>query len=150
MNIVPIDKSKRDKVIKLILNVFMEFEAPDYSAQGIEAFKETAIYNNEFMDNLSYYGAFERDELVGVIATRNKGNHIAFFFVKSEYQKRGIGRQLFNCVLENSTEHIISVNSSPYAVPVYHKLGFVDTDVEQLLQGIRFTPMSYTKKTDSN
>ena len=34
-------------------------------------------------------------------------------------------------------------NSSPYAVPVYHKLGFVDTDTEQLSDGMRYTPMKF-------
>ena len=39
----------------------------------------------------------------------------------------------------------ITVNSSPYAVPVYHKLGFVDTDVEQISDGMRYTPMKYER-----
>ncbi|WP_460645598.1 GNAT family N-acetyltransferase [Lacrimispora brassicae] len=38
----------------------------------------------------------------------------------------------------------MTVNSSPYAVEIYHKLGFVDTDTEQLVNGIRFIPMEYT------
>ncbi|WP_334295796.1 GNAT family N-acetyltransferase [Clostridioides difficile] len=43
------------------------------------------------------------------------------------------------CNKFNLTE--ITVNSSPYAVEVYHKLGFKDTAVEQIVDGIRFTPM---------
>ena len=35
------------------------------------------------------------------------------------------------------------VNSSPYAVDVYHKLGFTDTDKEQMTNGIIYTPMIY-------
>ena len=35
----------------------------------------------------------------------------------------------------------MTVNSSPYAVPVYHKLGFKDTGSEQMVNGLRFTPM---------
>ncbi|MFR3657622.1 MAG: GNAT family N-acetyltransferase [Eisenbergiella sp.] len=31
------------------------------------------------------------------------------------------------------------------AVPVYHKLGFVDTNTEQLTDGIRYTPMKYVR-----
>lgn len=37
------------------------------------------------------------------------------------------------------------MHSSPYAVPVYHKLGFVDTGTEQVSDGIRYTPMKYTR-----
>ena len=35
----------------------------------------------------------------------------------------------------------IDVNSSPWAVPVYHKLGFVSDGPEQEVNGIRFTRM---------
>jgi len=36
----------------------------------------------------------------------------------------------------------ITVNSSPYALEVYHRLGFIDKDREQTVDGIRFTPMA--------
>lgn len=45
----------------------------------------------------------------------------------------------------NSSSKTITVNSSPYAVPVYHKLGFIDTDTEQLSDGIRYIPMKFEK-----
>lgn len=38
------------------------------------------------MSSLTINGAYEDDELIGVIATRNEGNHIALFFVKAEWQ----------------------------------------------------------------
>lgn len=44
-----------------------------------------------------------------------------------------------------TTFFAITVNSSPYAVPVYHKLGFVDMDVEQISDGMRYTPMKYER-----
>lgn len=34
-----------------------------------------------------------------------------------------------------------TVHSSPYAVEVCHRLGFLDTDVDRTVNGIRFTPM---------
>ena len=37
----------------------------------------------------------------------------------------------------------MTVNSSPYAVPIYHKLGFYDVDSEQVVKGVRFTPMEF-------
>ena len=46
---------------------------------------------------------------------------------------------------ENSSNDEFTVNSSPFAVPVYHKLGFVDTNTEQLTDGIRYTPMKYMR-----
>ena len=37
----------------------------------------------------------------------------------------------------------ITLNSSPYGLPFYKALGFVPTDNEQIVNGIRFTPMKY-------
>ena len=37
----------------------------------------------------------------------------------------------------------MSVNLSPYAVPIYRRLGFRDTGAEQVVNGLRFTPMVY-------
>ena len=61
------------------------------------------------------------------------------------YQKQGIGKQLWEYLKENSSNDEFTVNSSPFAVPVYHKLGFVDTNTEQLTDGIRYTPMKYMR-----
>lgn len=68
-------------------------------------------------------------------------NHIALFFVDGKYQERGIGRQLFGAVRAKHPLAKMTVHSSPYAVPIYHKLGFRDTDTEQVVNDLRFTPM---------
>ncbi len=135
-----------DSALKLVLDVFMQFEAPDYSEQGVNTFKRTGIEDKEYISKLNMYGAFEGTQLVGVIATRNKGSHIGLFFVKGEYHKRGIGKALFRAVLSDSVSDEITVNSSPYAKEIYHHLGFTDTDSEQEVEGIRFIPMVYKKR----
>jgi len=91
------------------------------------------------------YGAYDSETLLGVIATRNKGNHIALFFVDGKHHRQGIGKTLFQIVLENSTAKEITVNSSPYAVEVYHRLGFVDIAPEETTNEIRYIPMVYSK-----
>ncbi|HEY5583234.1 MAG TPA: GNAT family N-acetyltransferase [Ruminiclostridium sp.] len=132
------------EALKLVLNVFMMFEAPDYIDEGINTFK-SCISNQEFIGSLAIFGAFKNNQVVGVIATRNEGNHIALFFVDGKYHRQGIGKKLFEAVIENSTSHKITVNSSPYAIEAYHHLGFIDTNSEQLSNGMRYTPMIYTK-----
>ena len=91
---------------------------------------------------LKAFGAFIDNKLVGIIATRSEGTHIALFFVDKKYQKQGIGKQLFQTILNTNIDKI-TVHSSPYAVSIYHKLGFHDTDKEQIVNGLRFTPMEY-------
>jgi GNAT superfamily N-acetyltransferase len=92
---------------------------------------------------IEMYGAFENGELLGVIATRNAGSHIALFFVREEYHGRRIGRRLFAQIVPLCDGRFITVNSSPYAAKIYRKLGFTDTAVEQTTNGIRYVPMRY-------
>lgn len=91
--------------------------------------------------NFAGHGAFVQEELVGIIATRNEGTHIALFFVEGKYHRQGIGKRLCQTVQSVNNSNKMTVNSSPYAVPIYHKLGFKDTDTEQVVNGLRFTPM---------
>ena len=130
--------------IDLIWTTFMQFEAPDYSEEGIQSFRDF-IEKKEIANTLEFWGAYDDDELKGVIATREERKHICCFFVKAQYHRQGIGRKLWEYLLENNPNEIITVNSSPYAVPIYHKLGFVDTDTEQLSDGIRYTPMRFER-----
>lgn len=67
-------------------------------------------------------------------AARNEKSHIALFFVEGKYHRHEVAK--VNCNSDKMT-----VNSSLYAVPVYAKLGFSQTDKEQVVNGMRFTPM---------
>jgi len=132
------------QIVNLIMTVFLEYEAPDYSQGGIETF--AAYVNDEnVMKNLDMYGAFFNDEIIGVIAARNEGQHISLFFVDSKHHRKGVGRLLFSEFIKDNPAKVITVNSSPYAVEVYRKLGFVDMDTEQIQDGLRYIPMKYRK-----
>lgn len=144
MDIRKIDHTGLDAAIDLIRTTFLQFEAPDYSNEGVQSFKDF-IENEEIISSLEFFGAYENGELKGVIATNENRKHICCFFVKAIYHRQGIGRSLWEYVLNNSQNSLFTVNSSPYAIPVYHRLGFVDTDSEQLADGIRYTPMKFER-----
>lgn len=144
MQIRKIESNDRTKALDLVMQTFMQYEAPDYSNEGIETFRNS-VYNEDYLNSITLYGAYEGDAIIGVIATRNHGNHIALFFVDGKYHRQGIGKRLFTLVLENSSSDEITVNSSPYAIEIYHHLGFVNTAPEQIENGIRYTPMRCTK-----
>ena len=116
MNIQRIANRHLEDVTKLVTKVFMEFEAPDYTDEGIKTFFDTALHNQEFMDQLDIWGAYINKKLTGIIATRNNGSHIALFFVDGEYHRQGIGRRLFEAALKNSSSNELTVNASPYAM----------------------------------
>ena len=129
-----------EKAQDLIWRVFQVFEAPEYSDEGTQEFYRS-IHDEQWLSTLRMYGAYDEDALIGVIATRNEGSHIALFFVDEQYQGKGIGRQLFNHVHSLCPARRMTVNASPYAVKIYHRLGFRETDEEQNVHGLRFIPM---------
>lgn len=137
-----IKENETEEALNLVWKVFQEYEAPDYTKEGVNEFYKS-IHDEKYLSMLSLYGAFVQNKLIGVIATRNNGTHIALFFVDGKYHRKGIGKQLFQTVLKKCNSDKMTVNSSPYAVSIYHKLGFQDIDTEQVVNGLRFTPMEF-------
>jgi putative acetyltransferase len=152
MEIRRVQDSEIKQALDVVLEVFMEFEAPDYPPEGVASFVKDVIENDSFKAGVKsgsfpMFVALVKEEIVGVMTMR-KGTHIMLAFVKKQYHKQGIGKKLFEHILgelraKGDSELTITVNSSPYAVEFYKKLGFVETDTEQEKNGIRFTPMEY-------
>lgn len=139
-----IDKQENEKIVALIEEVFLEFIAPTLSNQGIESFYNI-ISNKKFMNSLDTFGYFIDDKLQGLISMNNNMKHISFFFVRKEFKNSGIGKKLWEYVKSNTKNEIITVKSSPYAIKIYKKLGFYETDKEQIKDGIIYTPMQFSK-----
>ena len=130
------------QALSLVDRVFMQFEAPDYSQEGIETF-HTFLHDPDAIAALTFYGATVSDDLVGVLATRGN-SHVALFFVEPCVQRQGVGRALLNAAKKACISDVMTVNSSPFAIEIYQKLGFHALSDEQLADGIRFTPMKCT------
>ena len=132
------------EAIYLIWEVFLEFEAPVYNEEGVRTFR-ASLDDPVRTASLRWYGAFEDGQLVGVLCMRAP-QHIGGFFVTAAQQGKGHGRRLFERMKRDYERQEFTVNSSPYAVPIYQKLGFCATDTEQTVDGLRFTPMQYDEK----
>ena len=139
MEIRKVKKEELKDTVDLAWNVFLKFEAPDYSEEGIEEFR-SSIYDPEFVSKLEVYGAFEEDKIIGMIATRDV-NHIAMYFVDEKYQGQGIGRKLYDTVCEVNTDNFFTANASPYAKEIYEHMGFECLQGMQQVNGIKFYPM---------
>lgn len=151
MEIIKLKKTDLKNAINMVWSVFQEFEAPEYSEDGVEEFKkfisDDYIIEKFDKDEINFWGCFDNKKIVGVIATKEV-NHICLLFVDKKYHRLGIARNLFKTVRDicknNGSIPSITVNSSPYATEFYHKIGFCDTGEEQTVNGIRFVPMSYS------
>lgn len=146
----PLCEAEIPAAAALVWQVFTQFEAPDYAPEGIAAFRRFIAPETlaaQFRSGaLQLWGAFGPDSLVGVAATRDR-NHICLLFVERSFHRQGIARSLFDCIRNrchtDTSITRITVNSSPYAVEAYRRLGFAATDTELTANGIRFTPMEY-------
>jgi len=148
-----ITSNEVESAMSLALEVFMQFEAPDYHSSGVETFKRDIVENDDFLEKARQgvcpiYGAFDGDKIVALIGMRSNKTHINLVFTKKEYHRKGIATAIFNYLLndvknENPSLEELTLNSSPYGLPFYLALGFVPLSDEQEINGIRFTPMKY-------
>ena len=78
--------------------------------------------------------------IVGFIAFRRR-NHLSLLFVRREFSRQGIGRELFMRCSRDLQE--VTVNSADTAVGFYQKIGFVQQGDRFCKQGIWATPMQW-------
>ena len=151
--IIELGKDDIRQALDLVNRVFSEFVAVDYSEQGNKTFndylklKHEEVANDVQTGHKRIWGYYLNGEIAGVIATRDI-SHIALMFVDKQHHRKGIARSLYNTVLSELSRNAdvmkITVNSSPYAVPVYERLGFIKTNEQQEKDGIIYVPMVHT------
>ena len=123
-----------------MVDVSDDLPEDDFEDEGLESFK-SFIFNDKLMNELCIYGAFEENKLIGIMGTKNEGKHISLFFIKKEFHRKGIGKQLFDYSQCDCPANEITVNSSTYAIRFYESLGFEKTNDRQQTNGISYTPM---------
>lgn len=134
-----------NEVIQLIKQTFLEFVAPDYDEVGIKNFFKFAE-DEDLLKQLVFYAALHNNKIIGILAVDVKLNHICLFFVDKDLHNTGIGTALFKKFLNEFMPKAVTVNSSPFAVKVYEKLGFTANGIRQVSDGIVYIPMRYSSK----
>lgn len=112
-----------EEALALAWEVFMQFEAPDYEAEGIDAFRRDIIENDTFIAQcrqgiFPIYAAFDKDKIIGMIGMRPNRAHIILAFVKKEYHRQGVATSIFqylyaDILKNNPASREITLNSSP-------------------------------------
>ena len=134
-----LDRDEYPDAVNLAREVFFSQGNLGFSREGARSFLE---YVSAHGDLLEYYGAYEGD-LKGIIGFDDT-YHISLFFVRSENQKQGIGRELLQALTAEAAENgaaRITVNAAESAVPVYEALGFEQEGELREEDGIRYVPM---------
>lgn len=143
---------EEQQVLDLVRQVFDSNVAPSYSKQGNEEFYKYLRIDDflrRIQSNHQVFVAKDRkDRIVGVVEIRDCF-HISLLFVRDDLQRSGIGRALVKqaiAVARASGTVSMTVNSSPNAVASYESFGFRVVADEQIVNGIRFIPMTLTLK----
>lgn len=137
-----------EDAMELAWKTFLEFEGDVYPPEGVRSFEDfitdSALKRMFIMGTYQMLGAFLNGKIVGMISLRNK-THISLLFVDGGFHRRGIGRALISALSGYVKDEIgqdkLTVNSSPYGVDFYHRLGFRDIGPEKQQDGIIYTPM---------
>jgi GNAT superfamily N-acetyltransferase len=137
------------EVNDLVVRVFDEFVAPDYVAEGVREFLKyvtpEALLSRSQANHFALVAA-ELNQIVGMIEVKDN-DHVSMLFVDKAFQGRGIARELWRhalgiCRSNQPGLKQVTVNSSPFAVPIYEKLGFRPQGGKQVKNGIEFYPMA--------
>lgn len=133
-------------VCDLVRQIFNEFVAPDYGKEGIEEFFRFA--NPGAMEKRMQSDGFvlvacQANVLVGMLEFFPP-DRIAMFFVAVPHQ--GIGEKLLALAISrarvvNPDLLTVTVHSSPYAEPIYLKMGFHKVGDVTTENGITYIPM---------
>lgn len=134
----------------LAWRTFLRFEADVYSPEGVRNFEnfitDSTLYRMFVVGSYQLFVALDGKKIVGMLTLRG-GTHISLLFVDEEYHRQGIGRALMqylsNYLLTEMQIFRVTVNSSPYGVGFYHRLGFRDLRPQEKKDGIIYTPMEF-------
>ena len=148
MEIRPAQIAEAGSIVALALGAFDEFIAPDYSEQGIAHFHANVTTDRLIASmnegNIVLVGTVG-GVLAGVVTLRDE-THISWLYVDKAYQGQGIGLKLVadaaeQVMLRTPGATMITLNASPYAVPIYFRMGFEAAGPEITKDGMRMTPM---------
>lgn len=92
--------------------------------------------STDFVNRVALVGG----ELVGYVCMKKNG-HLYHLFVSEQHQGKGIARALWGSMLECCKCSTYTVRSSLYAVPMYKRLGFVETGPVAEQEGVQFQTM---------
>jgi GNAT superfamily N-acetyltransferase len=96
-----------------------------------------------------YITVFAGDVLAGFIAMRDR-SHLFHLFVAPQFQRQGLATRLWRAALTSAPGlEGFTVNSSPSALPVYQRFGFVPAGAPVEMHGICFVPMRLSLNEDT-
>lgn len=134
--------------LHLIWEVYVSDVAPLQETQTIDMFREGIRYENLRpkleQGEVLFFGAFEGNILCGTCGLTRQGQ-IRYLFVRREWQKRGVGRQLIRGIYPFCGEVLgvtrLFIEAVPASVTALNRLGFSEEASAQQTEEGFFVPM---------
>lgn len=124
-------------------------EDPASAAPFLDEFTPAVFRGYLASDRYRYHVAERDGTLVGLVGIRDN-EHLFHLFVAEHVHQQGLARRLWTLAKREAeaagNSGYFTVNSSPYAVPVYRRFGFVATAPEQRENGVVFVPMALDER----
>ncbi|EKO5176811.1 GNAT family N-acetyltransferase [Vibrio vulnificus] len=143
MRIEETQESDFIQVVDLVKRVVDKNILPHFSNEGQVLFSskvrsdvETTFDKSKFQ-NLKL---IENNQVIGFAALR-ENNCITHLFIDTNFQNKGLGKLLLNKLLSLNESSEVRLRASVNAQNFYQSQGFVATEGEQNIDGVRFVPM---------
>lgn len=148
MLIRPIEDQDIAAVAHLLKALARQFIVHESTPEGAATFlseNDEAAIRRYIARGHVYHVAVSDGAIAGFISVRER-SHLFHMFVGVDWQRQGVGRQLWEVARAAATASggngSFTVNASNFAVPVYEAMGFVRTAPMQSLKGLFFNPMA--------
>lgn len=147
MKIRPASRKDASAISSLVKGVAHYFTLSP-TGEGAEAFLKTiepdAIERYIASDEFCYFVGMNDEQLAGVVCMRNN-KHLFHLFVDPKFQRKGIASALWQyayaAAVRAGNNQGFTVNSTPYAVPVYERFSFKAIGARTEMNGIAYVTM---------
>ena len=137
-----------DAAIAVAWITFQQISAQVCDEKGASDFRDgltsTQLYIEFLQGKYPLFCAYQDKKVVGMLTLQDMA-HISLFFVKKEFQGKGIGKKLLaecRTYCREHGVHDLTVNAAPTGMPFYLANGFRALTGERFEGGLRFTPMT--------
>lgn len=146
-----------ETVSALVLASFDEHIAPEYTPDGIAAFRRyaaaEALRERSGKDHFVIVGVADNG-VIGMIEIR-ENDHVALLFVRKAWHRHGVARMLLERGLAEARTRApeverVTVNATRFGVRAYEHLGFLQTGPERTVDGMTFIPMAMRLDTGAH
>ncbi len=137
-------------ISNLIRPLAQRYIAHEFTPQGaanLLASLDAAAIEGYLASTFEYHLAEAHGSVVGVVGVR-ENSHLYHLFVADDYRGHGLARRLWHVARDACRQAgnlgRFTVNSSSFAVGMYHKFGFIETGPPQTKNGVTSIPMKLT------